>query len=38
MRGMDAATNAERSAQVHEETRKREKEEGAEVGADEEED
>jgi len=32
MRGMDAATKAERSAQVHEGKRKRKKEEGAEVG------
>ncbi|CAM6018373.1 unnamed protein product [Sphagnum balticum] len=37
MRGMDAATKAERSAQVHEEMRKRKKEEGAEVGEHEEE-
>ncbi len=37
MRGMDAATKAERSAQVHEEMRKRKKEERAEVGEDDEE-
>ncbi len=37
MRGMDAATKAERSPQVHEEMRKRKKEEGAEVGEHEEE-
>jgi hypothetical protein len=34
---MDAATKAERSAQVHEEMRKRKKEERAEVGEDDEE-